>query len=248
MRSLSVASREARPYYDHEELWRAIASRGGRAWDDIQGRPVADSFAGFRRFLATEAASPRGPDALAVDIGCGGGQAALELRRRGFRVIAVDLSPTAIEVARRNADEAALEVQLVVDDALSLAAIPDEAVDLAVENHVLHCLVTPADREAFLATIRRVLKPGGLLFSETMSAEGDFDPSRVRAEPVSRVSTDGRRIWVLRRELERELATAGFSIIAQYASPDDPGAGTLLATVARREADPARAHALEEVP
>ncbi len=46
--------------------------------------------------------------------------------------------------------------------------LPAASFDLAVDNHVLHCIVG-ADRARFLREVARVLRPGGLFFSDTMS-------------------------------------------------------------------------------
>lgn len=43
-----------------------------------------------------------------LDAGCGTGAAAIELARRGARVVAIDLSPTLVEVARQRAAQSSL--------------------------------------------------------------------------------------------------------------------------------------------
>ena len=54
--------------------------------------------------------------------------------------------------------------------------------DLAVDNHVLHCIICD-DRARFLLEVARVLRPGGLLFSESMSREGPVDFEQLGFDP-----------------------------------------------------------------
>jgi hypothetical protein len=84
-----------------------------------------------------------------------------------------------------------------------------------VDNHVLHCLIGAADRTAFLGSTYRVLKPGGILFSETMSCEGAFDAEAMGADPATRIARNQTRYWVSRSELTSELEAAGFRILHQ---------------------------------
>lgn len=52
----------------------------------------------------------------ACDLACGTGTAALELARTGFRVFAVDLSPTMCELARKKARRARLPIEVIEAD------------------------------------------------------------------------------------------------------------------------------------
>ena len=60
-------------------------------YDKLRDRPP-------RRTLlaALERFAPPPPDALAVDLGCGDGRDAIEMLRRGWRVVAVDAEPEAL--------------------------------------------------------------------------------------------------------------------------------------------------------
>jgi len=151
------------------------------------------------------------------------------LASRGYDVIGVDFSPTAIELARaQSIEHAAFEV----GDCLALA-FADGAFDLAIDNHVLHCLLGH-DRARFLAETARVLRPGGLLFSETMSREGDLDPAALNIDPATFISRNGNRYWTTRAELDGELARAGFEISFRADEQAGPGEGCNLVTYARR--------------
>ena len=97
--------------------------------------------------------------------------------------------------------------------------------DLAIDNHVLHCIVAPADRAAFLASVRRVLRSGGLFFSATMSREGPFKPETVNADPATCIARNGSRVWIDAATLERELATAGLRVVSRRLTDPDAKTG-----------------------
>lgn len=60
------------------------------------------------------------PPGHALDLGCGNGRFAIFLARNGFDVTAVDFSPTAIKMARKNAQEARVNVNFIKDDLTKL--------------------------------------------------------------------------------------------------------------------------------
>jgi SAM-dependent methyltransferase len=101
------------------------------------------------------------PGERVLDVGCGAGAIALEAARRvrpGGSVLAVDISPELVAVARdRAASAGAEEVEVVEADA---AAYPyDEAAfDVLVSRNGLMFFVDP---DAALANLARALRPGG---------------------------------------------------------------------------------------
>lgn len=223
---------DRRVYYDHESAYRRIAACGGRGWDDICPNAQHDSYLALETFIASSFAPPRGTRAL--ELGCGGGQASLRLARAGYRTTGVDFSETAIELARDNARIAGLDVEFVVDDCLHLRSQRDASIGLVVDNHALHCVIGAADRAAFLASAVRVLTPGGVLFSDTMTCDGGFDAAAMNADPTTRISANTTRFWVSEAELAGELAAAGLGVRHRERRPQDDGAGDMLVTYAVR--------------
>ncbi len=69
----------------------------------IAGSQVAPAnyFAPFRRWPAHQRQAMRFARGRVLDVGCGAGRVALHLQGRGQDVVAIDLSPLAVEVARR---------------------------------------------------------------------------------------------------------------------------------------------------
>jgi len=103
--------------------------------------------------------------ARALEIGCGTGPVSCHVAARGYDVLGVDLSLTAIRMAERFAAEQHLPARFALHDVLELPG--ENLFDLIVDGHCLHCIAY-ADRARLLATVRRLLKPGGAVIVETM--------------------------------------------------------------------------------
>jgi SAM-dependent methyltransferase len=217
-----------RPYYDHEAAYARIAAAGGSGWDDLFLDQSFDSYGALQRFLGSSFAPVH---ARAIDLGCGGGQAARRLAERGYDVIGVDFSETAIALARAHVVHET--VCFFRGDCLALETLADGSFDLAVDNHVLHCLIGD-DRARFLDEVARLLRPGGILFSETMSREGDLDPTKLEIDPATFVSRSGKRYWTTRPELDAALTRARFEVIFRESHAAGRGEGQNLVTYARR--------------
>jgi ubiquinone/menaquinone biosynthesis C-methylase UbiE len=93
-----------------------------------------------------------------LEIGCGMGFDSLEFLKRGVRVTAIDLTPTAAKLAQRHFELAGVQAEEVrVGNALELD-FPDETFDAVWSNGVLHAT---GDTPLAIREVRRVLKPGG---------------------------------------------------------------------------------------
>ncbi len=227
---------ERRVYYDHEPAWRAIAEADGHGWDDLpdECRPLCDdavgkdSYRALERFLNSRWAPhdwPHQQGGRALDLGCGGGQSAIRLAELGYEVVGVDFSETAIELARENAAQAGVDCEFVVGDVVELDDFEADSFDLVVDNHCLHCLVEPEHRRAFLDGAERLLRPGGVYFSETMSSDGSFDPEQLDVDPETSISRSYTRIWKSKIELDEELRDAGFNVVHTYSRREGDGFG-----------------------
>jgi demethylmenaquinone methyltransferase / 2-methoxy-6-polyprenyl-1,4-benzoquinol methylase len=107
-----------------------------------------------RRFLVSRL--PRGGHVL--DVATGTGLVAAELRRRGFRVTGLDLSPEMLAVAHRRFGA---QVQLVNGSAEALP-LASASVDHLTAAYPLRYV---ADPQATLAEFARVVRPGGVVAS-----------------------------------------------------------------------------------
>lgn len=92
-------------------------------------------------------------------LGCGGGQDAIALARRGAQVVGIDLSDEQIRFARELAQKEGLEVPFVQGNVEELPDVDAESQDVVVSAHTLN-YVEHVDR--CFAEVFRVLRPGGL--------------------------------------------------------------------------------------
>lgn len=135
------------------------------------------AYAGMERFLGIhEAGAPPweigGPQpgivALAeadlirgkvLDVGCGTGENALHLAARGFSVVGVDASPSAIAKARAKAEQIRLPCRFLVGDALALDRWY-ERFDTVIDSGLLY-VFSVSDSSRLVTGVRRVLRRGG---------------------------------------------------------------------------------------
>jgi demethylmenaquinone methyltransferase/2-methoxy-6-polyprenyl-1,4-benzoquinol methylase len=130
------------------------------------------------RRLAVRAAAVR-PGDHALDVCCGTGDLAVELRRAvgpSGRVVGLDFAPQMLEVARRKS----AAVEWVEGDALALPFEDDEFAAATVGFGVRNL----ADHARGFAEMARVVRPGGRVVCLEMSTPGPV------IRPFSRVWTD----------------------------------------------------------
>lgn len=128
-------------------------------WEDMYRKGGGFGRRGPSPSLLAEAADL--PAGTALDAGCGWGADALWLAARGWTVTAVDVSPAALDQARRHAEatepDAAARVAWVPADLTSWE--PDAPFDL-VTSHYVH---VPGPQEALFARLASWVAPGGTL-------------------------------------------------------------------------------------
>jgi len=126
-------------------------------WWDLRGRFAMLHWIAAARARLVPAATREG--SVLVDIACGGGLLAPHVAHLGHRHVGVDLSRTAVRVARRHG------VQVVRGDAQRLP-LPDAVADVVVAGEVLEHV---PDLPAAVREACRVLRPGGTLVLDTIA-------------------------------------------------------------------------------
>ncbi len=105
------------------------------------------------------------PPARILDCGGGPGRYAVELARQGYQVVLFDLSAGNLALAQEKAAEAGVALTFEQGTALDLGCFTDGEFDAVLLMGPLYHLLEEAERRLALAEARRVLKPGGLLFT-----------------------------------------------------------------------------------
>src|SRR5438874_9524440 len=97
------------------------------------------------------------PGMSVLELGCGTGYFTRELARSGADVVAIDVSPELLEIAKANCS--APNVRYEIQNACELSC-PDAVFDSVVGSSVLHHL----EIEEAIREIYRVLKPSGTIY------------------------------------------------------------------------------------
>lgn len=156
-----------------------------------------------------------------IDLGCGTGRLLVHFARRGFPCLGVDLSDAMLDVVREKAVRESLAVDLLKANLVELEEVPDAAFDYAAcLFSTLGMIRGAANRRAFLAHVRRILKPGGVFVLHAHNAGYRFGRGLGNrgSEPGDRTMPQARGGAELtihhytRGELVAELSGAGFRV------------------------------------
>lgn len=103
-----------------------------------------------------------------LDAGCGTGRVAIELARRGFEVVGVDLDPAMLEVARRKAPylpwyEGDIATVELACPAAASTPVPRRLFDVIVLAGNVMIFLAPGSEAAVVHNLARHLAPGGAL-------------------------------------------------------------------------------------
>ena len=126
------------------------------------------------------------PPGHALDVGMGLGDTAEALAARGHRVVAFDVSPSAVEETQRRFP--ASPVRYEVADLLVPPARWDGAFDLVVECYTLQVL-PPSARARAVDGLRRFVAPGGTLLVVARGREAAEAPGEM-PWPLTRAETE----------------------------------------------------------
>ena len=206
----------------HERIWQAVPE--GLDPPDLELRLA------FLLAAAEAAGAGRGSRPRVLDVGCGEGRFAVELARRGFAVVGVDVAEEPLR--RAHAREPALDVRIV--PAEGHWPLADASFDLVWAGETIEHV---ADTVGWLSEVHRVLRAGGRLLLST-PAHGRLRMlalalSGTRFECHFDPRADHLRFYS-RRTLARLLADLGFREIEVRGAGGIPLAPRLLLASAVR--------------
>lgn len=138
-----------------------------------------------------------GPASLVcvLDCACGIGTQTLGLAGRGFRMTGCDLSPAAVERARREASQRSLDIRFHVANMLDMASLGGSRFDavICMDNALPHLESTEQLAQA-AEQIRNRLRPGGLLMASIRDYDRLVEERPVMQAPAFYSDQDQRRI------------------------------------------------------
>jgi ubiquinone/menaquinone biosynthesis C-methylase UbiE len=204
-----------------------------RFWDRLAERyaqqPIADEAAYQTKLKVT-----RGylrPDMDLLEFGCGTGGTAIIHAPYVRHIKAIDFSEAMLAIARGKAAMAGVDnVTFERADITSFSA-PDGSFDVILGLSILHLL---ADKDAVIAKVFRMLKPGGLFVSSTTCIGDTMGLFKLIAPAGKAVGLLPQLDVMTTQDLVGSLTGAGFSIEHQW----QPGRGKAVFIIARAGAAP----------
>lgn len=200
-----------------ERFWDRLADKYAR-------QPIADEAAYQTKLQITR--SYLRPEMDLLEFGCGTGGTAIIHAPYVKQITAIDFSGSMLTIARAKATEAGVSnIRFEQADIAGFSAA-DASYDVILGLSILHLL---ADKDAVIAKVFRLLRPGGLFISSTAclgDTMGLFKP----------IAPLGKAVGLLPQldvmtttELVASLTKAGFAIEHQW----QPGKGKAVFIVAR---------------
>jgi SAM-dependent methyltransferase len=96
-----------------------------------------------------------------LDLACGIGRHATELRRRGFEVVGVDISPELLEMAERDAAEQSLDIAFVEADLRELDMRDEFDIVLSLNDGAVGYFETDEENYRTFEVVSQALRSGG---------------------------------------------------------------------------------------
>lgn len=191
-------------------------------WERIYGTKPPEQVSWYRPHLETSLGLIErvAADRASVIIDVGGGASTLvdDLIARGYRNVAVlDISPAALEIARKRLGEVPGSAHWLQADVTAPVAFSAQAYDVWHDRAVFHFLTTPGERLAYVRNVVSAVKPGGHVIVGTFGPAGPQKCSGldvVRYDAGSLHDEFGRRFRLL--ESSKELHQTPFGTTQEF--------------------------------
>jgi SAM-dependent methyltransferase len=160
-----------------QPTWNDRYAAGQMPWDSGSPDPLLTAFVAAGRVAPSRT----------LEVGAGTGTNAIWLAERGFDVLAVDISPLAVEAARRKLGERSARCRFETLDFLT-QPVGESAFDFVFDRGVFHVFDDAGEQAAFAARVAQSLAAGGLWLSLLGSTEGpprDVGPPRRSARDIA---------------------------------------------------------------
>lgn len=189
-------------------------------WDKIAEKyakqPIADE-AAYQKKLAVTREYFR-PDMEVLEIGCGTGSTAILHASYVKHIRAVDFSGSMIAIAKKKADTEQIHNVTFEQATIEALDVPDQSLDAVLGLSILHLL---PEKEAAIAQVYQMLKPGGLFITSTVCM-GDTMSWFKLVAPIGKVLGFLPFVQVFTvQSLANSLIQAGFELDYQWQPSKD---------------------------
>lgn len=198
-----------------------------KAAEKYASRAVSDEASYQKKLAETQACFT--PDMRVLEFGCGTGTTAIHHAPRVQHIDAIDISAKMLEIGRGKAREAGVENITFTCGTLTQFNAEPDSLDAVLGLNVIHLL---PDRDAVIAEVGRILKPGGIFVSSTVCVGNSYLRFIKLIVPLGKLLGLMPDVFVLSEaELAAEITTAGFVIDRQWHHGKD---GIAVFIVARK--------------
>ncbi|WP_413577986.1 class I SAM-dependent methyltransferase [Bdellovibrio sp. HCB290] len=242
-------------YYDaHERAYKEIKSKGYIGWGNAKTlNDVVDPITlNYLKSSIQQWTGKGFAGKSALDLGCGAGATAFTMAQLGLNVTGIDISATAIEMAKDLANQQNLKIDFMVGDVLRLENL-NRKFDIIYDSHCLHCIVFDEDRQAVFNGIKNSLSKDGIFILDTAVVDGIWDPASTidtlrfdenyilwhKTKPSDTrgvIEIEGQHWCAQRRfypasKVMEEVERAGFKILSQVTEAPSKGGSSMLRLV-----------------
>lgn len=212
-----------------EHMERTMTRPSSKFWDKIADKysrqPVGDEAAYQRKLKVTQ--EYLRPEMEVLEFGCGTGSTAIVQASFVKHIRAIDISGRMLDIARGKAEAAGIENITFEQAAMDDFTAPDESYDVVMGHSILHLL---EDKDAAIAKVHRMLKPGGVFVSSTVCIGEKMKWFKLII-PIGLALGLMPLVKVLTaKELKDSITAAGFEIDHEWR----PGKGMTLFIVAKK--------------
>jgi len=120
------------------------------------------------------------PGLKLLEIGCGSGTEAINFAKLGFNVTAIDISQSAIELAKKKADQENVNIDFQTVD-LTQGLAQFEKFDVIFDRACFHTYTDNHSREKFAGIISEILKTSGYWFDISGNSDHRDDAGEINA-------------------------------------------------------------------
>jgi SAM-dependent methyltransferase len=162
-----------KPYESHEIIYQTMKKKGILVWghkgSGSTGKSCNPETNSFLKDVFSQPWTPK--TGRAIELGCGTGPILRRVCKRGFSGIGIDVSKTAIAMAKEQSKS--LDIKFRQGDVCNLNTKSLGKFDLVIDGLCLHCITDADDRKAYFDNVFKILKDNGLFVLLTMCGPMD---------------------------------------------------------------------------